>query len=86
MMIFGMSIRLFQGLGTLDSVFDSALGQLLSFLSLLLRTSFLSVVPTSLVFLIHVNKCCFFSFFCRDKIVFIKPPWTLADLLQLLDK
>lgn len=22
----------------------------------------------------------------RDKIVFIKPPWTLADLLQLLDK
>ena len=22
----------------------------------------------------------------RDKIVFIKPPWTLADLLQLFDK
>lgn len=68
------------GLGILDSV-DSVLDQLLA--SCLFSPGqafkvFFSKIPYVLINLLFC--------FCRDKIVFIKPPWTLTDLLQLLDK
>lgn len=65
--------------GTLHSV-DSSLGQFLAFCIFSPGQAFevFSKIPYVLINLLFC--------FCRDKIVFIKPPWTLTDLLQLLEK